>query len=126
MDLSIDYGQTRTLGNNILEKGNDFASLLQKITTENGLILKMLTKIEDAMNLFIENEKNFNRINKEEIIKIKLKMEKQRKIMKGQRQIAIIKAKYENMKKKLDFSIKINRLKKMDFTKIHIYQYEMI
>ena len=62
----------------------------------------MLTKIEDAMNLFIENEKNFNRINKEEIIKIKLKMEKQRKIMKGQRQIAIIKAKYENMKKKLE------------------------
>ena len=74
----------------------------EKITTENGLILKMLTKIEDAMNLFIENEKNFNRINKEEIIKIKLKMEKQRKIMKGQRQIAIIKAKYENMKKKLE------------------------
>ena len=74
----------------------------EKITSENGLILKMLTKIEDAMNLFIENEKNFNRINKEEIIKIKLKMEKQRKIMKGQRQIAIIKAKYENMKKKLE------------------------
>ena len=54
------------------------------------------------MNLFIENEKNFNRINKEIIIKIKMKMEKQRKIMKGQRQMAIIKSKYENMKKKLE------------------------
>jgi len=74
----------------------------EKITTENGLILKLLIKIEDAMNLFIENEKNFNRINKEIIIKIKMKMEKQRKIMKGQRQMAIIKSKYENMKKKLE------------------------
>ena len=74
----------------------------EKITTENGLILKLLAKIEDAMNGFIENEKNFNIVNKEEIIKIKLKMEKERKIMKGQRQIAMVKAKYENMKKKLE------------------------
>ena len=29
-------------------------------------------------------------------------MEKERKIMKGQRQMAIVKAKYENMKKKLE------------------------
>ena len=74
----------------------------EKITTENGLILKLLNKIEDAMNSFIENEKTFNRINKEEIIKIKMIMEKQRKIMKGQIQMAIMKSKYDNMKKKLE------------------------
>ena len=74
----------------------------EKITTENGLILKLLSKIEDAMNLFIENEKTFNRINKEEIIKIKMIMEKQRKIMKGQIQMAIMKSKYDNMKKKVE------------------------
>ena len=37
--------------------------------------------------------------NQDEIIKLKMKMEKERKILKGQRQMAIIKAKNERMKK---------------------------
>lgn len=72
------------------------------ITTENDLIITMLKKIEDGMNEFIKNETNFGKKNLEEIKKIKLIMEKQRKIMKGQKQIALIKAKYENMKKKIE------------------------
>ena len=35
MDLSIDYNQTRQLGNSILEKANDFSEILNKITSEN-------------------------------------------------------------------------------------------
>ena len=35
MDLSIDYNQTRQLGNSILEKANDFSEVLNKITSEN-------------------------------------------------------------------------------------------
>ena len=35
MDLSIDYNQTRQLGNSILEKGSDFADILTKINSEN-------------------------------------------------------------------------------------------
>ena len=87
--------------NNFIKKEEN-VNKKDKIVTENGLILKLLTKIEEAMNLFIENENNFNRKNKERILKIKLDMEKQRKIMKGHRQVAIIKAKYENMKKKIE------------------------
>ena len=74
----------------------------EKIVTENRLVLKLLTKIEDGMNSFIESEKNFKIMNKEKIIKIKNEMERQRKIMKGQIQMAIIKSKYENMKKKIE------------------------
>ena len=85
---------------NFIKKEN-YTNKHDKITTENGLILKLLAKIEDAMNMFMENENSFNKMNREKINKIKLKMEKERKIMKGQRQMAIVKAKYENMKKKL-------------------------
>lgn len=35
MDLSIDYNQTRQLGNSILEKANDFQEILTKINAEN-------------------------------------------------------------------------------------------
>ena len=35
MDLSIDYNQTRTLGNTILEKANEFSEILTKINGEN-------------------------------------------------------------------------------------------
>ena len=73
-----------------------------RIVTENGLILKLLIKIEEAMNYFIENESNFKRLNKEKILKIRMEMEKQRKIMKGQKQIELIKTKYETMKKKIE------------------------
>ena len=72
------------------------------ITNENDLILTMLKKIEDGMNEFIKNETNFGKKNLEEINKLKLILEKQRKIMKGQKQMALIKTKYENMKKKIE------------------------
>ena len=74
----------------------------QRITNENGLIMKLLIKIEDALNLFIENEKIFYKNNEKEIIKMKLKMEKERKKLKGQRLMAIIKAKNKKKKKKIE------------------------
>ena len=66
MDLSIDYGQTRTLGNNILEKGNDFASLIQKITTENENLRSSWTgadaeKYTGAVMAEIDNMKVLNK-----------------------------------------------------------------
>ncbi len=35
MDLSIDYGKTRALGENIVEKGKDFVEILNKVNSEN-------------------------------------------------------------------------------------------
>ena len=35
MDLSIDYGKTRQLGNDILEKGKEFNEVLNKVNSEN-------------------------------------------------------------------------------------------
>jgi WXG100 family type VII secretion target len=35
MDLSIDYGKTRQLGENIVEKGKDFVEILNKVNSEN-------------------------------------------------------------------------------------------
>lgn len=35
MDLSIDYGKTRQLGEDILEKGRDFNDILNKVNSEN-------------------------------------------------------------------------------------------
>lgn len=35
MDLSIDYGKTRQLGESILEKGKDFNEVLNKVNSEN-------------------------------------------------------------------------------------------
>ena len=86
---------------NFIEKDEN-TKKKDKIYTENGLVLKLLTKIEKAMNSFIENENNFKRMNKEKIIKIINEMEKQRKILKGQKQMEMIKSKYENMKKKIE------------------------
>ena len=89
---------------NFIEKDEN-TKKKDKIYTENGLVLKLLTKIEKAMNSFIENENNFKRMNKEKIIKIINEMEKQRKILKGKKQMEMIKSKYENMKKKLKIKI---------------------
>ena len=83
-------------------KTEENAKKKDMITTENDLILTMLKKIEDGLNEFIKNETNFGKKNIEEINKIKLILEKQRKIMKGQKQMALIKTKYENMKKKIE------------------------
>ena len=35
MDLSIDYGKTRSLGESIVEKGKDFNEILNKVNSEN-------------------------------------------------------------------------------------------
>lgn len=66
MDLSIDYGQTRTLGNNILEKGNEFSEVLTKITTENDNLRNSWTgsdaqKYTNAVAAEIENMKILNK-----------------------------------------------------------------
>ena len=47
MDLSIDYAQTRQLGENILEKAKDFNEILTKISGENDN-LKNYWKGSDA------------------------------------------------------------------------------
>ena len=47
MDLSIDYAKTRALGNAIIEKGNDFGTILGKINAENSN-LRTYWKGEDA------------------------------------------------------------------------------
>ena len=113
-DYNIDYDNTQSnhqhstlyykirklllLLSNFIKKEQN-SNKKQRITTENGLIMKMLIKIEEGVNLFLENEKIFYMTNQDEIIKLKMKMEKERKILKGQRQMAIIKAKNERMKK---------------------------
>ena len=51
MDLSIDYNQTRQLGNSILEKANDFSEVLNKITSENDN-LKNSWKGSDAESAY--------------------------------------------------------------------------
>ena len=66
VDLSIDYNQTRQLGNSVLEKGNEFSQILTKITSENEN-LKNYWKGEDAAKYInavtaeIENMKVLNR-----------------------------------------------------------------
>ena len=74
----------------------------EKISTENGLIIKLLRRIEDGMNNFIENERAFDEKNKEIINKMKQKIERQRKIIKGQKHKQKMKAKNENMKRKVE------------------------
>lgn len=66
MDLSIDYAQTRQLGNNILEKGNEFSEVLQKITTENDNLKNSWTgadaeKYLSAVSAEIDNMKVLNK-----------------------------------------------------------------
>ena len=79
-------------------KKDEFFKKEEKITTENGLIIKLLSKIEKGLNAFIENKRAFDEKNKEIISKMKQKIEKQRKIMKGQKYMSMLKEKYENMK----------------------------
>ena len=66
MDLSIDYNQTRQIGNSILEKGNEFSEVLNKIASENDN-LKNSWKGSDAEKYIsavateIENMKVLNK-----------------------------------------------------------------
>ena len=83
-------------------KKDEYIKKEEKITTENGLILKLLSKIENGINMFLENKRAFDEKNKEIISKMKQKIEKQKKIMKGKKYMSMIKAKYENMKHKVE------------------------
>ena len=66
MDLSIDYNQTRQLGNNILEKGNEFSEVLSKIISENDNLKNYwkgsdAEKYTNAVAAEIENMKILNK-----------------------------------------------------------------
>lgn len=66
MDLSIDYAKTRALGNSIIEKGNDFTSILNKINTENDNLKNYwqgqdASKYIDAVSAEIENIRSLSR-----------------------------------------------------------------
>ncbi len=66
MDLSIDYNQTRQLGNSILEKANDFSEILNKITSENDNLKNSwkgsdADKYTGAVAAEIENMKVLNK-----------------------------------------------------------------
>ena len=66
MDLSIDYNQTRQLGNNILEKGNEFSEVLSKIISENDNLKNSwkgsdADKYTGAVAAEIENMKVLNK-----------------------------------------------------------------
>ena len=91
-------------------KKDDYFLKAGKILSENGLILTLLSKIEEAMNIFLERKRELSKNNIELVSKLKQKMEKKRKIMKGKEHKAIVKAKYENMKKKVE-----NKAKKIYF-----------
>ena len=88
----------------------------ERIITENDLILKLLSKIENGMNLFLKDQRDFYEKNKEIVSKMKQKMEKQRKILKGQRYLSMLRDKYENMKLQIQEKAKkiyfLNRNKK--------------
>ena len=79
-------------------KKDEYFKKEQKITTENNLIIKLLSKIENGLNNFLQEKKSFDEKNKEIIAKMKQKIEKQRKIMKGKKYMSILKQRYENMK----------------------------
>ena len=73
-----------------------------KITTENSLMLKILEKVEIAMDIFLDGERDFDEKNKDAIYKVKQKIDRQRKIIKGQKYKSMVKAKHENMKRKIE------------------------
>ena len=65
-------------------------------------MLKMLEKIEIALDIFLEREREFDEKNKEAIYRVKQKIDRQRKIIKGQKYKSMVKARYENMKRKIE------------------------
>lgn len=66
MNLSIDYNQTRQLGQQVLEKGNDFSDILTKITNENDNLKNYwkgsdADKYTGAVTAELENMKTLNK-----------------------------------------------------------------
>ena len=86
---------------NFIKKDEIFKKA-QKITTENGLIFKLLEHIEIAMDIFLEREKEFDKRYKDEIYKVKLKIDRERKILKGKKYKSMLKARNENMKRNIE------------------------
>ena len=86
---------------NFIKKDEIFKKA-QKITTENGLIFKLLEHIEIAMDIFLEREKEFDQKYKEEIYKVKQKIDRERKIIKGKKYKSMLKARNENMKRNIE------------------------
>ena len=88
----------------------------ERVISENDLILKLLSRIENGMNIFLEEQRIFYEKNKEIVAKMKQKMEKQRKILKGQKYLSMLRDKYENMKLQVQEKAKkiyfLNRNKK--------------
>ena len=88
----------------------------ERVISENDLILKLLSRIENGMNIFLEDQRIFYEKNKEIVAKMKQKMEKQRKILKGQKYLSMLRDKYENMKLQVQEKAKkiyfLNRNKK--------------
>ena len=86
---------------NFIEKEIAFRKA-DKITTENSLMLKILEKVEIAMDIFLDGERDFDEKNKDAIYKVKQKIDRQKKIIKGQKYKSMVKAKHENMKRKIE------------------------
>ena len=100
-NLYLKIRQLYLLLKNFNKKDETFKKA-QKISTENGLILKLLEHIEIAMDIFLEREREFDERYKEEIYKVKQKIDKERKIIKGQKYKSMLKARNENMKRKIE------------------------
>jgi len=100
-NLYLKIRQLYLLLKNFNKKDETFKKA-QKISTENGLILKLLEHIEIAMDIFLEREREFDERYKEEIYKVKQKIDKERKIIKGQKYKLMLKARNENMKRKIE------------------------
>ena len=72
------------------------------VTSENGLIAKMFVKIENGINNFLEKTKILTEKHKEIVEKMKQKIDKERKIIKGQVYKEMLRQKYENMKLRVE------------------------
>ena len=100
-NLYFKIRQLYILLKNFIKK-NDSLKKALKIYTENGLMLQILEKIEIALDIFLEREREFNEQNKEAVYRVKLKIDRQRKIIKGQKYKSMVKARYENMKRQIE------------------------
>ena len=83
-------------------KKDEIFKKAQKITTENGLIFKLLEHIEIAMDIFLEREREFDEKYKKEIYKVKQKIDREKKIIKGKKYKSMLKARNENMKRNIE------------------------
>ena len=86
---------------NFIRKDNYFQKV-DYVTTEIGLIVKILSKIEIGMNAFLEKIRALEPNNKEIMEKMAQKIDKERKIIKGEKYREMLKQKNENMKLRVE------------------------